>query len=305
MFSKYSKRDRRRFPFVAAMLAFPILQFLVFYVYLNMNTFVLAFTDTSGNFTMANFAEVWKEWNNPSLLNLKDSLVRSMITWGLDVFIVFPITVVFTYALFKKVKGEMVFRVIFFLPGILGSVVTATLFRYLLDGPLSDIFYKLGWVSEEVYQMGFFYGEASFTTVLVYGIWLGLCGNIVVFTGAMSRIPTDVLEYAKIDGVGFFREFRSIVLPLIWPTLSTSLIYKLATVFSADYGTYLLTGLGNKGATTMGYYLFNILYNLVQSGDTSKAHYPAAVGVVITLITLPFVMIVRHILDKHTEDIVY
>lgn len=305
MLKNYTKAEKRRFPFVAGMLIFPILWFLIFYVYINWNTFVLAFTDLSGNFSFTYFEEIVKEWNNPSLLGLQDSLVRSLITWGIGVFIVFPITILFTYALFKKVRGEMVFRVIFFLPGILGGVVVATLFRYLLDGPLSELFYNWGWISEELYQMGFFYGEVSFKTVLVYGVWLGLAGNIVVLTGAMSRIPTDILEYASLDGVGFFREFFQIVLPLIWPTISTLLIYQLATMFTADYGTYLLCGLGNAKASTMGYYLFNYLYYLTKSGSTSGAHYPAAVGVCITLITLPVVLLIRHLLNKHTEEIVY
>ena len=167
MLKNYTKAEKKKFPFVVGMLIFPILWFLVFYVYINWNTFVLAFTDLSGSFSLTYFEEILKEWNNPSLLGLQDSLVRSVITWGIGVFIVFPITILFTYALFKKVRGEMIFRVIFFLPGILGGVVVATLFRYLLDGPLSELFYRWGWISEELYQMGFFYGEISFKTVLL------------------------------------------------------------------------------------------------------------------------------------------
>lgn len=305
MFKNYTKAEKRRFPFVAAMLAFPILQFLIFYVYLNFNTFVLAFTDIQGKFSLTNFQEIWKEWNNPTLLSLRTSLIHSIITWCCSTFLVFPVTILFTYALYKKVKGEMIFRVVFFLPGILGSVVMSTLFRYLLDGPVSEVMYKLGWISEDLYQMGFFFGGISFKTVLFYGCWLGFCGNIVVLTGAMSRIPAEVLEAAKLDGIGAMREFFQIVLPLVWPTISTLLIYSLAGFFTADYGTYLLTGLGNTEATTMGYYLFNYIYYVTQSGSTSGVHYPAAVGVCITLITMPVVLIIRYILEKHTDEIVY
>lgn len=305
MFKNYTKIERRKFPFVALMLLFPILQFLVFYVYVNFNTFVLAFTNVQGNFSVANFEEIFREWSNPSLLSLRGSLMRSIITWSISTFIVFPMTILFTYALYKKVKGEMIFRVIFFLPSILGSVVMSTLFRYLLDGPISKLLYNWGWISEELYQMGFFYGGVSFKTVIFYGCWIGLCGNIVVLTGAMSRIPTEILEYARLDGIGFFREFFQITLPLIWPTISTLLIYSLATFFTADYGTYLLTGLGNTEASTMGYYLFNYIYYVTTSGNTNGVHYPAAVGVCVTLITLPVVLLIRYFLEKHTEEIVY
>jgi len=241
MFKNYSKSERRKFPFVALMLLFPILQFLVFYVYVNFNTFVLAFTNVQGSFSVANFEEIFREWSNPSLLSLRGSLARSIITWSISTFIVFPMTILFTYALYKKVKGEMIFRVIFFLPSILGSVVMSTLFRYLLDGPISELLFNWGWISEELYQMGFFYGGVSFKTVIFYGCWIGLCGNIVVLTGAMSRIPTEVLEYAKLDGIGFFREFFQITLPLIWPTISTLLIYSLPDNVGLWNQSYLVT----------------------------------------------------------------
>lgn len=305
MLKKYTKREKKNFPFVIAMLAFPILQFLIFYVYINFQSFVLAFTDVSGNFTLSQFAGIIREWNNPSLLSLPDSLIRSVITWSLNTLIVFPCTVVFTYALYKKVPGELVFRVIFYLPSIVGSVVLTTLFRYLLDGPISTMLYEMNLISDELYQSGFFYGETSFKIILLYGVWIGLCGNIVILTGALARIPEEVLESAKIDGAGFFQEFFHIVLPLIWPTVSMLLIYTLAGIFTADSGTYLLTGLGNDAASTGGYYIFTYVYDVTKTGNVNAVHYPAAVGVFITVITMPVVLIIRHLLEKHSEEIVY
>lgn len=305
MLKKYSKRDRRAFPFVAAMLIFPILQFLIFYVYINLQSFTLAFTNLSGNFTLSNFREIIREWSNPSLLSLPDSLMRSVLTWSLNTIIVFPCTILFTYALYKKVPGEMAFRVIFYLPSIVGSVVFTTLFRYMLDGPVSLLLYKLGIISQDLYQMGFFYGDISFKTILFYGIWIGLCGNIVILTGSLARIPQEVFESAKIDGATFLQEFFYIVLPLIWPTVSMLLIYNLASIFTADSGTYLLTGLGNEAASTGGYYIFTYVYNVTLTGNTNGVYYPSAVGLFITVITLPIVLVIRYLLEKNSEDIVY
>ena len=152
MLKKYTKQDKKNFPFVIAMLAFPILQFLIFYIYINFQSFVLAFTNISGDFTFSNFEGIIREWNNPSLLNLPNSLLRSVITWSLNTLIVFPCTVVFTYALYKKVPGELIFRVIFYLPSIVGSVVLTTLFRYLLDGPISTMLHEMNLISDELYQ---------------------------------------------------------------------------------------------------------------------------------------------------------
>ena len=40
----------------------------------------------------------------------------------------------------------------------------------------------------------------------------------------MERIPQEVIEAAKLDGVGVGRELFGIILPMIWPTISTLLI---------------------------------------------------------------------------------
>ena len=48
--SGYSKIEKKRLPFVVLLLAFPILQFLVFYVYINIDSFILAFTNRRGEF---------------------------------------------------------------------------------------------------------------------------------------------------------------------------------------------------------------------------------------------------------------
>lgn len=305
MFKNYSKMERKRFKFVGLMLLIPILHFLVFYVYLNTSSIMLAFSNAAGEFTLDNFKTVWREFTNPSGLSLADSLKRSMITWSISVFLVFPLNILFSYALFKKVQGGNVFRLIFLLPGILGGVITTTLYRYMLDSVVSDLFYRLGWISDELYQTGFFYGEASFGAVLGYGIWTGLCGHVIILTGALTRIPDTVLESARLDGVGFFREFFQIALPLIWPTISTLLIFKLGGILMADDGTFLLTGLGNEDASTGGYYIFSQVYNMTQTGNLNAVYYPAALGLVLTVITIPFVLIVRHFIMKHTDEITY
>lgn len=305
MLKNYTKMERKQFKFVAMMLFFPLLQFLIFYVYINASSFVLAFTNIEGKFTLDNFKEVLSELKEPSRMNLMNSLIRSVITWAGNLFIVFPVCILFSYALYKKVKGANIFRVLFYMPGMIGSVVMTTMYRYMMDGVLLDVFYKWGWVPKEIYQSGFFYGDVSFKSVFIYGMWIGVGAHLVVLTGALTRIPEEVLESAKLDGVGFFREFFQIALPLIWPTVSTLIVYQLGIIFTADSGTYLLTGVWNDRASTGNYYLFNYVYEMTQSGNMNGAYYPATVGVIITVLTVPFVLIVRHFLEKHTDSVEY
>ena len=308
---KYSKRDKRNAAFAFALLAFPILQFLVFYLYINLSSITLSFQQENGQIGFDNFVKVWEGFSSLEDDGLLMSLFRSNITWLVGIVLTFPISVLFAYALFKKIPGEMAFRVIFFLPGILGSVVMTTMYRYIVaaDGPLLSLLEAIGInLPRDIARDGLLgTSRSAFPTILFYGYWLGLGNNIIVLTGALTRIPKEIFESGKLDGVSFMREFFSLTIPLIWPTLSTLLIFQMSGILTADSGTFLLVGSGGQaGTSTIGFWLFDYLYRLSEANAATRHFgYPAAVGLVLTVITIPIVLVARHFLEKGTDDMSY
>ena len=306
LLSGYSKIEKKRLLFVALLLAFPILQFLIFYVYINIDSFILAFTNRRGEFSTHYLETMINRFSAVGDNNLWKSLGRSLGQWAISMFFNFPVSILFTYALFKHVKGEMFFRVLFYLPGIIGSVVFGVVYKYLLaaNGPLVEILVKFGWASEELAFHGLLRTmSTAFGSVNVFGIWLALGGNIVILTGAMTRIPSEIFESASLEGVGVVREFVQLVLPLIWPTLSTLLIYQLGSISTFDFGTYLLFGEGgvNYPVQTMGYYLFLMTYNVSRGIEVANA--PAALGLILTVFTVPIVLLLRWVIEKFSDKV--
>ena len=306
----YSRRERGRFPFAYALLAFPVMQFIVFYIYVNLSSFVIAFQDSNEAFTLYNFQRVFSGFFGENG-KLRMELLRSMITWAVGMFINFPLSVLFSYVLFKRIPCHMAFRVLLYVPGMLGSVVIIKLYKYLLfvDGPVINLLQALNVnISEELLTKGFFgYEKTQFMSILIYGVWLGVGGNTIVLTGALLRIPNEIFEAAKLDGVGFFREFFELAIPMIYPTLNTLIIFSLAGIFTADNGTFLFSQEGGS-ASTIGYRLFYEVYLIsnagVGNGNTAFG-YPAALGMVISAVTIPIVLILRPILEKHLEAVGY
>lgn len=306
LLSGYSEIEKKRLPFVALLLIFPILQFLVFYVYINIDSFTLAFTNRRGEFDTHYLETMINRFSAVGDNNLWNSLGRSLIQWSVSTFFIFPISILFTYALFKHVKGEMFFRVLFYLPGIIGSVVFGVVYKYLLaaNGPIVELLTTMGMASEELAFHGLLRTTSTaFGSVNVFGIWLALGGNIVILTGAMTRIPTEIFESASLEGVGVVREFFQLVLPLIWPTLSTLLIYQLGSISTFDFGTYLLFGEGgvNYPVQTMGYYLFLMTYNVSRGVEVANA--PAALGFILTVVTVPVVLLLRWLIEKFSDNV--
>lgn len=304
--SGYSKMEKKRLPFVALLLAFPILQFLIFYVYINIDSFVLAFTDRWGEFSTHYLETMINRFSAAGDNNLWMFFWRSLGQWTISILFNFPVSILFTYALFKHIKGEMFFRVLFYLPGIIGSVVFGVVYKYLLaaNGPIVEMLVKIGLASEELAFHGLLRTmSTAFGSVNVFGIWLALGGNIVILTGAMARIPTEIFESASLEGVGVVREFMQLVVPLIWPTLSTLLIYQLGSISTFDFGTYLLFGEGgvNYPVQTMGYYLFLMTYNVSLGVEVANA--PAALGLILTVFTVPIVLLLRWVIEKFSDKV--
>ena len=196
-----------------------------------------------------------------------------------------------------------VFKVVFYLPSIIGATVTTTLFRALLihSGPLFQLIDKLGLLTPEVQESGLFADKTAFLMVIIYSIWTCVGINMILFYGAMRRIPSEIFESADIDGAGFFRQFKSLVVPLIWPTISTLIVFSLSGMF-ITYSTVMILCPNEPEASMIGWYIVQWTTN---GGSRSQLNYPAAVGLAFTVVGLPFVLIVRWLLNKISATVDY
>lgn len=291
-------RLRRRL-FIIGMLSIAVANFLVFWLYVNFNSILMAFQSQTKDglvWTLDNFTRFFREVRI-SDFQLGLAIKNSVLLYVSGTFFTLPLSLLFAYYLYKKVALSGFFRVIFFLPSIISSAVLVTLFKYLVmpSGPLNELLsiilrknVAIEWVVDEKYSM---------FTILFYCIWTGFGSNIVLLTGAIYRIPEDVMEYGKLDGIGMTKELFNVIIPLIWPTLSTLIICNTAGLFTAT-GPILLFTEGQFRTMTLGYFIFD----KVQAG---QYYYPAAIGLIFTFIGVPVTLLVKRLCDKTFEDVAY
>ena len=217
---RYSDFEKKKFPFVYLFIAFPVIQFIIFWLYVNSSSIVLAFRDGEGAFTFENFSMVFRalksEQDYNLALNLFDTIKRSVFLWGLDFFILFPIGVTTTYILWKRIPGHYIFRVCYIIPSLMGAVMWARLIRYLVawDGAITEFVKLLGLSIPE--GQGLFASEdTAFPTIVAIKIVMGLVGNNAVLTGAFSRVPDEIFESADLDGAGFWTTYVKIAVPCV------------------------------------------------------------------------------------------
>ena len=280
-----------------------MIQFAVFYIGVNINSFILAFQKITISSSGVSTTEwVWFD-NFETFLSdifseggiLRYAAVNSLIHYMVSLFIAIPLLLLFAFYIYKKHFGYRVFQVILYLPTIFSSLVMVTSFSYFVDRAVPYLSSML--FGKKI--AGLLSGDliVQYLTILFYGVWVGFGSGLLVYASAMRRIPESVVEAAKIDGCSQVREFFTVTMPLIYPTLSTFLIVSVPNLFRAQgclFEFYSFSA--SPKLQTIGYYMYlQILY-----GRTSNASLPyaSAGGLCLSAVAIPLTLGVRKLLDK-------
>ncbi len=280
--------------FVIALLIIPIVHWLVFWLGVNLNSILMAFQLPTGEWSLKTMESVIKEIFNSDtneIINLNVSIRNTLIYFAKDMLMI-PFHLIIAYFFYKKIPGYRAFQVIFYLPSIISGVAFATMFSSFIakSGPLGLLLKRFGVspVPELLANSDYATG-----TILFYTIWIGWGGNMLLLGGALARVPVEILESARLDGIKPAQELIYMILPLIWSTLSTLLILNMTSLFIAD-GPILLFTRGLCDTSTIGYWIFDKVYEQGPSAYNSVS----AAGLVFTVIGAPIILFVKYLIEK-------
>ena len=296
----FTERKRKKALFLISFLAFPVIQFCIFYIGVNINTVVLSFQEydiDAGKYTFAgftNYATVIRDIFVNGTLTI--AIRNSTIQFFVNLIIALPLHVFVAYCVWKKLPFSEVFKVILFLPSMVSGTVFVMIVRYLLDYGVPALFD----VPTPLNAMTF----DGFKTILIYDLWIGFAGGMVVYLGAMSNISEDVVEYGKLENLNTFQEFIYLVVPSIFPTITTYLVASIAGFFT-NYGsayTFFGGSASSNAFHTLGYHFFVKVAGIGSGSDlSSQANYPyaAAGGFLFTVVVAPITLLVKWLLEKY------
>ena len=299
-------RTRSRMIFYCAVMALPILQFCVFYIYTHINSFLLAFQKYSIDKSGIGYDIVFAGIDNFKvafrLLVEKSYLMKnSLITYAVCNLGIICLSLVFSFYIYKKFLGHNLFRVILFMPQIVSGVVFAILFQYIATNLYPDLVLRL--TGESV--LGFLSrdAETKFITLVFFSVWVGFGSNVLLFTGSMSGIDQSLVESASLDGVNLLQEFWYITLPMIFPTITTFLVTGVAGIFNNQMALYTFYGgAADPTIQNLAYYIYvqtkasDVIRPSLQYMSYSEI---VALGLLLTAIVLPISLGLRKFLEKH------
>lgn len=297
-------RTSKRLIFSLLMVALPILQFLIFYIYVNFNSILMAFQEYSTNPDGLGYIVSFA-----GLKNFKDAasvifseyganmIKNSLILYACNLIIVMGLALVFSYYVAKKFMASGFFRVMLYVPHIVSSVVLALLYRYVVTDIYGVLTLKM---TGELPIGGLLDGpDTQFITVLVYNIWVGFGTNVMLFTNAMSGINSSVVESAELDGVNIVQEFCYIYIPMIFPTFITFVVTGMAGIFTNQMNMYTFFGTRGSYFDVLGFYLYREAQSAAVVGTNISYSMLAAMGLMITCVIAPITLIVRKLLEKY------
>lgn len=301
--SKKSMRIKRpkRVLFILFAITVPIVNWLIFYVYANFSSIVMAFADSDGRVSLENFVRFFEDMQLATS-DLRIAFKNTFITFAI-LLLTYPFKVLVSYFIYKKIPGAGFYRIVFFLPSVLFSICTSMMFTRVVgvNGFIAQTigeWMNLGTTPELLADSRF-----ANVTVLLHMMWLAFPGDLIIWGGTFARIPNEVLEAGAVDGTNWWQEFTKIVVPMVWPTVALQMVLLFCGIFGASGDVFLLTR-GRFDTITLNAWQYITLLDSSGNMYTSGVYnYLSAVGLILTFIAILISLVVRKITDKYFDEV--
>ena len=192
-----------------------------------------------------------------------------------------PIGILLALVLHENLRGTKIFRSILITPMLLTPVAVGLTYRFMFDTDLGVINWALGSIGiEKVNWLGS--QTSALFAIIIVDSWQSIPFVMLLVLAALTAISPSLYEAARVDGASVSQIFRRITLPLITPTLLVITMIKIMDFLKLFDTLFILTrgGPGNA-TTTLGLWTYKTGFVFL---EFSRA---AALGVIITIITLP------------------
>ncbi|PZV36582.1 sugar-binding protein [Mesorhizobium kowhaii] len=169
------------------------------------------------------------------------SALTNNIIWTC-IFLVVPIAMGLLAAsmLLLVRRGSNFFQVVYFLPVVIATVITARVWQGMIYSPVTGLFGLLSRMGLPLANPLAQPSTALFgvATVDLWHWWGFLC---VIFFAALRQVPQEHIEAARIEGANYGQMMRYVLLPAIRPTIMLMMIMTVIWSFLAFDFVYILT----------------------------------------------------------------
>ncbi len=203
----------------------------------------------------------------------------------------------------KLVKGQNIFKTIYFMPMVTSSVAISIIFSNMFGYNYGLINWFLGLFGEE--PINWLAGDGSLipVAVIILFAWKWIGWNMVIYLAGMQGISNDIYEAAEIDGANHTQIIFRILIPLLKPIILFTMIQSTIGMFNLFTEPFMLTGSNlNGGTNNGGLTLMMYLLGKAPQGGTAYGYASAVAYVITMMIILVSILLNRVMSDTDPEE---
>ncbi|WP_248761145.1 carbohydrate ABC transporter permease [Pseudarthrobacter sp. SSS035] len=188
-------------------------------------------------------------------------------------------------------RGNMFYRLAFFLPYVLPGIAIGIVWGWIYD-PLN------GWLNKALQGMGFghlatgWLGDpnTALYAVLATAIWASTGFVLIIFLSALRNVDTELVDASRLDGANAAQRLWYIILPQIMPVFLMVTTITLVGGFSVFDIIFIMTGGGPANATNvMGTYAYSSAFKV------SDISYGTTLALLITALSVPCAVLLNRL----------
>lgn len=263
-------------------LAVPVSFYLVVVVYPLLSSFYYSFTDWNGFSKNYDFVGL-DNFERMRTDRLFRNAIENTVLWTIAA-IVLPTVGGLSIALALHERGMLsrIYKSLFYLPICLSLVVIGQVWIWIYQpgfGLINIVLEKIG-LSEHT-RAFLADPDTALGSVIAAWTWQQIALAMVIFLAGLTAVPKELTEAAEIDGAGYWRTVRHVIVPLLRPA---SIVVIALAVINSLKSFDILYMMTRGGPFHSSDNLAMMMYN--ESFQKYRMGYGSAVAVVLFMITL-------------------
>ena len=216
-------------------------------------------------------------------------------TWNTILFCILTVPVGLFLALLvamllnAKIKFKGGFRTIFFLPMVCAPAAVTMVWRFIFNGEygiLNQLFgTRIGWITDPNFVM---------ISCAIVAIWSNIGYDAILLLAGLQNIPKTLYEANSIDGAGPIKQFFTITLPMVSPTLFVVMIMRLMSAVKVYDLIYMMVEETNPAVTSVQSLMYLFYRSSFVAGDRG---YGSAI-VIWTVLLIGLITVIQFVGQK-------
>lgn len=185
----------------------------------------------------------------------------------------------------QKFRGVTIARSLLIIPYFVMEPVIGIVWKTLILSPSFGINQVIAdWFGMK--PIAFFDAKHALMTIIILCIWQWTPFLFLILLSGLQSLPEEILEAAKVDGAGMFRQILSFKIPLMKPFFKVAGMFGLINLLKV-FGIIFVTTQGGPGVASanLPYYVYRTAFYDWQVGRSAAI---SVVMVILTLIVITF-----------------